>query len=175
MTYKRYLLAVITILLVSCGSTKTPKIQSASEGISKEADKSDLHADAIQQSNPELKDHTEAIKGSNEAIRAHRKTLNDHIVDLESKLSEKGSFFKFIVSISPIILGLLSIIFGRMTNDKSDTWFGAAMFISGIAIYSFWSAIGLVGLVIMVGVALSWFIISQENKAEKKRREDVYT
>ncbi len=173
MTYKRYLFAAVTILLVSCGSTKTPKVQLASEGIAREADKSDLHADAIQQSNPELRPHITAIKGSNKAIRAHKSTLIDHIVNLETQLSKKGSFFKFIVSLSPIILGLLSIILGRMTNDKSDTWFGAAMFVSGIAIYSFWSTIGAVGLVIMAGVAISWFVISQENKSEKKRRSEV--
>jgi len=173
MSCKQYLTIIVTILLVSCGSTKTPKTQEASEGISKEADKSDFHANAIEKSNKELKPHTDAIKASNKAIRAHRKTLMDYIVDLEAELSEKGSFFKFIVSLSPIILGLLSIIMGRMTNDKSDTWFGAAMFVSGIAIYSFWSTIGVVGLVIMAGVAISWFVISQENKAEKKRRSEA--
>ena len=170
----KLLTIICTILLVSCGSLKTSTAQDASDNISKETFKSDSHANAIEESNPELKPHTEAIKASNESIRSENDVLASIIIELEEDLEEAGGFFKSIVSLMPIIIGILSIVLGRLTNDRSDTICGAIMFIAGIAVYSYWSSIGVIGLVIMVGLAISWVVISQEEKAKKKHKEEVY-
>ena len=174
MTYKRYLTLIVTILLVSCQSERLRDAQEASEQIPIEAHKSDFHADAIEKSNKGLKPHTDAIKASNKAIRSHSDSLKDYIIELEEEVEEKGSFFRSVVPFIPIIIGVLSIILGRLTSDVGDTVFGAIMFVAGIAIYSYWSFIGMFGIVLMVCLLIMWALISQESKSNKKRVKEMY-
>ena len=50
---------------------------------------------------------------------------------------------------------------------------GIVLFICGIGCYMFWSIMGWIGLIVMLGAVIAWAIIKQEEIAIEKRRSEA--
>lgn len=171
-----YLTVIATILLVSCNSVNLEKESiHTHNAIQKEAFKSDFHADLIQQSNPELKPHTEAIKASNESIRSNSSKFLDITYKLNEKVANSSKSLRNFASLIPMVLGGLCFLLGWfLTKSIRDTVMGGVLFAVGIVVHIFWYFIGWLGLIIMLGLGIFWAMIAYEQISEQKRKEELY-
>ena len=168
---------VLILLLFSCATTNSDSsgnLLSANSNL----DTVDLIVDEAIQSNntdglPVVKKHTKQVRTDVHQMDEKNILKDEIIADLKAQLDEHNKWIEWIYMFAPLGIGIVSLVFGRLTNSPSDTAFGIALCIGGFIFYLNYDIVDKYGLIAMVIAVIAWLIWQHEQNSLKKIDSEV--
>lgn len=125
---------------------------------------------------PTVFKETKNIRSQTEEIRRRVKKTLEAKAKLKKELESQKEMIwvELAYQLAPLLLGLASLVFGRLTNNPNDTKFGFVCFFLGFLMTAMYQTIGYWGIVGIGVVILGYLFYAHErNDLVKKQRSSI--
>ncbi|NRA81821.1 MAG: hypothetical protein HRU18_26795 [Pseudoalteromonas sp.] len=115
-----------------------------------------------------IREETESIRSKAKEVRREVEGIMEEKAELEKRLNEeeKMIWVDLAYQFAPLVIGILFLIWGKLTNDPRDTIAGVVAFFVGSAMTALHHIMGDWGILCITGFGLFYYF--QKNSLDKQ-------
>ena len=120
-------------------------------------------------------EETESIRSKAKEVKQRIERIMEEKAELEKELKKetKMIWVELAYQFAPLLLGIVCLVIGRLTNDTADTKFGIAMFFVGFLMTALYQTVGYWGIVCIGILSVGYFFFANEKRDLEKKMKST--